>query len=82
MSKQRLPVRNAALLETPSEMNQGWSFYFMHDALVCSKRSRAFNLVNDFNREALGVIDLFIAALSVVRVLELLVNGGKLRVSA
>ncbi|TCW17782.1 hypothetical protein EDF73_101435 [Raoultella sp. BIGb0138] len=35
----------------------------MHDALVCGKRFRTFNVVDDFNREALAMeIDLNIPA--------------------
>ncbi|GKW27613.1 hypothetical protein PEC331060_07910 [Pectobacterium carotovorum subsp. carotovorum] len=52
--KQRLPVRNPAPLATPEAMNQSWSIDFMHDALVCGRRFRTFNVVDDFNREALA----------------------------
>ncbi|AHW87985.1 Integrase catalytic region [Klebsiella michiganensis HKOPL1] len=65
--KQRLLVRNPALLVIPAEMNQSWSVCFMHDALVCVRRCRTFNLLTDFNREALSrVVDLYIMTLSVV----------------
>ncbi|AGR61826.1 Mobile element protein (plasmid) [Salmonella bongori N268-08] len=57
--KQRLPVRNPSPLATPEALNQGWSVDFMHDALVCGRRFRTFNIVDDFNREALSIeIDL------------------------
>lgn len=40
----------------------------MHDALVCGRRFRTFNVVDDFNREALSIeIDLNLPALRVVR---------------
>lgn len=43
----------------------------MHDALVCGRRFRTFNVVDDFNREALSIeIDLNLPALRVVRVLD------------
>lgn len=43
----------------------------MHDALACSRRFRTFNVVDDFNREALSIeIDLNLPALRVVRVLD------------
>ncbi|PTA87762.1 IS3 family transposase [Kluyvera sp. Nf5] len=76
--KQRLPVRNPAPLATPEAMNQSWSIDFMHDALVCGRRFRTFNVVDDFNREALAIeIDLNIPAQRVVRVLERIVaNRG------
>ncbi len=57
--KQRLPVLNPAPLATPEALNQSWSINFMHDVLVCGRRFRTFNVVDDFNREALAIeIDL------------------------
>jgi len=76
--KQRLPVRNPAPLATPEALNQSWSIDFMHDALTCGRRFRTFNVVDDFNREALAIeIDLNIPAQRVVRVLDRIVaNRG------
>lgn len=76
--KQCLPVRNPALLATPEALNQNWSIDFMHDALVCGRRFRTFNVVDDFNREALAIeIDLNIPAQRMVRVLDRIVaNRG------
>ncbi|KSY14493.1 transposase [Escherichia coli] len=69
--KQRLLVRNPSPLATPEALNQSWSVDFMHDALVCGRRFRTFNVVDDFNREALSIeIDLNLPALRVVRVLN------------
>ena len=50
----------------------------MHDALVCGRRFRIFNVVDDFNREALAIeIDLNIPAQRVVRVQDRIVaNRG------
>ncbi|HFP8700959.1 TPA: IS3 family transposase [Raoultella planticola] len=76
--KQRLPVRNPVPLATPEALNQSWLIDFMHDALVCGRRFRTFNVVDDFNREALAIeIDLNIPAQQVVRVLDRIVaNRG------
>ncbi|MGP2416572.1 IS3 family transposase [Pantoea ananatis] len=76
--KQRLPVRNQAPLATPEAMNQSGSIDFMHDALVCGRRFRTFNAVDDFNREVPALeIDLNIPAQRVVRVLDRIVaNRG------
>ncbi|EMG9490601.1 IS3 family transposase [Serratia marcescens] len=76
--KQRLPVRNPAMLVTPEAMKPRWSIDFMHDALVCGRRFRTFNVVDDFSREALAIeIDLSIPAQRVVRVLDRIVaNRG------
>lgn len=69
--KQRFPVRNPSPLATPEALNQSWSVDFMHDALACGRRFRTFNVVDDFNREALSIeIDLNLPALRVVRVLD------------
>ncbi|MCV5397563.1 IS3 family transposase, partial [Escherichia coli] len=69
--KQRLPVRNPSPLATSEALNQSWSVDFMHNALVCGRRFRTFNVVDDFNREALSIeIDLNLPALRVVRVLD------------
>lgn len=76
--KLRLPVRNPAPLATPEAMNQSGSIDFMHDALVCGRRFRTFNVVDDFNREALAIeINLNIPAQRVVRVLDgIVANRG------
>ncbi len=67
--KQRLPVRNPVPLATPEALNQSWSV--MHDSLICGRRFRTFNVVDDFNREALSIeIDLNLPAQRVVRVLD------------
>lgn len=44
---------------------------FMSDSLFCGRRFRTFNLLDDFNREALAIeIDLNLPAPRVIRVLE------------
>ena len=44
---------------------------FMSDSLFCGRRFRTFNLVDDFNREALAIeIDLNLPEPRVIRVLE------------
>ncbi|OWW14144.1 hypothetical protein BUE65_20465 [Klebsiella variicola] len=65
-------------LATPEALNQSWSIDFMHDALVCGRRLRTFNVVDDFNREALAIeFDLNIPAQRIVRVLDRIVaNRG------
>lgn len=74
--KQRLPVRNPALLAMPEALNQSWSIDFMHDAQVCGRRFRTFNVVDDVNREALAIeIDLNIPAQRMLRVLDRIVEN-------
>ncbi len=51
----------------------------MHDALTCGRRFRTFNVVEDFNREALAIeIDLNIPPQHVVRVVldRIVANRG------
>ena len=69
--KRRLPSRNPEPLSAPSMANKCWSMDFMSDSLQCGRRFRTFNLVDDFNREALAIeIDLNLPAPRVIRVLE------------
>jgi len=69
--KKRLPTRNPEPLSVPLAANQCWSIDFMSDSLQCGRRFRTFNVVDDFNREALAIeVDLSLPALRVTRVLE------------
>jgi len=69
--KRRLPNRNPDPLRVPESINQCWSADFMSDALWCGRRYRTFNVVDDFNREALMIdIDLNLPAQRVIRALE------------
>ncbi|WP_373332800.1 IS3 family transposase [Vibrio porteresiae] len=69
--KKRLPSRNPEPLSVPLSENQCWSIDFMSDSLQCGRRFRTFNIVDDFNREALAIeVDLSLPAQRVIRVLE------------
>lgn len=69
--KRRLPHRQPSPLSVPESMNQCWSIDFMSDSLYSGRRFRTFNVVDDFNREALAIeIDLNLPAERVVRVLD------------
>ena len=69
--KRRLPTRNPAPLQVSQTMNECWSADFMSDALWDGPRFRTFNVVDDFNREALAiVIDFNLPAARVVRELD------------
>jgi len=70
-SKKRLPSRNPEPLSVPESINQCWSADFMSDALWSGQRFRTFNLVDDYNREALTIeVDRSLPAGRVVRVLD------------
>lgn len=53
--KKRLPVREKTTLVQPSSMNQSWSLDCMSDALTSGKRFRTANVIDDHNREVLGI---------------------------
>ena len=54
-AKRRLPARNPLPLQVPKQMNQCWSMDFMSDTLQHGHRDRTFNVIDDFNREVLGI---------------------------
>ncbi len=69
--KRRLPTRDPLPLAVPIAVNQVWSADFMSDALRDGRRFRTFNVIDDFNREALAVeIDTGISAVRVTRILD------------
>jgi putative transposase len=69
--KRRLPGRHPQPLSVPALLNESWSADFMSDALMCGRRFRTFNVVDDCNREVLAIeIDLNLPAQRVVRSLE------------
>jgi putative transposase len=81
--KRRLPTRNPAPLAVSQTMNECWSADFMSDALWDGRRYRTFNVVDDFNREALAIeVDFNLPAERVVRVLDRIavVRGYPLKV--
>ena len=72
--RKRLPSRHPEPLAVPATANQCWSMDFMSDSLFCGRRFRTFNVLDDFNREALAIeIDLNLPAHRVIRVLERIV---------
>ncbi|MCW5622875.1 MAG: IS3 family transposase [Burkholderiales bacterium] len=73
--KRRLPERVKAPLVIPERPNEVWSADFMSDALWSGRRFRTFNVIDDYNREALRIeIDTSLPARRVVRALDELVE--------
>jgi putative transposase len=74
-AKRRLPARIKAPLVVPARPNEIWSADFMADALWSGRRFRTFNVLDDFNREALRIeVDTSLPAARVVRALDQLIE--------
>ena len=68
--KRLLPERVKRLLKVPAQSNGYWSLDFRSDALTDGRRFRTLSVVEDWNREVLGMeVDL---SLPVTRVVALL----------
>ena len=57
-------------LSVPEAINQVWSMDFMYDQLEDGRSFRLLNIIDDFNREALGIeVDFSLPTLRVIRTL-------------
>jgi putative transposase len=73
--KKRLPLRIKEPLIQPLHPNLTWSMDFVHDGLFEGKTFRAFNIIDDFNREVLSIaIDTSLTSQRVIRELNKLVE--------
>ena len=69
--KKRLVREKPEPLAVPEAINEVWSMDFMHDQLSDSRCFRLFNVIDDFNREGLGIeVDFSLPAERVIRALE------------
>ena len=58
-------------LPVPQAINQVWSMDFMHDQLEEGRTFRLFNVIDDFNREAIGMeVDFSLPSERVIRELK------------
>jgi putative transposase len=73
--KQRITRERPEPLAVPESINQVWSIDFMHDRLNDGRAFRLFNVLDDFNREGLGIeVDFSLPAERVIRALEQIIE--------
>ena len=73
--KKRMVREKPEKLMVPEALYQVWSMDFMHDQLACGRSIRLFNLIDDFNREALAIdVDFSLPAQRVIRSLEQVID--------
>jgi putative transposase len=73
--KRRIPARVKDPIVLPIGPNITWSMDFMSDALATGRKYRTFNVMDDFNREALCIaVDTSLPAPRVIRELEQLIE--------
>lgn len=73
--KKRLQREKPEPLVVPGAINAVWSMDFMHDQLADGRNFRLFNVIDDFNREALGMeIDFSLPSARIIRALDQIIE--------
>jgi putative transposase len=73
--KKRLKGDKPEPLAVPMKENQTWSMDFMHDQLADGRCYRLFNVIDDFNREGLGIeVGFSLPAERVIRALDQIIE--------
>lgn len=73
--RKRLVREKPEALTVPMAMNQVWSMDFMHDQLYDGRSFRLFNVIDDFNRESLGIeVDFSLPSERVIRALKQIIE--------
>lgn len=73
--RKRLVREKPQPLAVPVGMNEVWSMDFMHDQLSDGRNIRLFNVIDDFNREGLGIeVDFSLPSERVIRSLEQIIE--------
>lgn len=68
--RKRITREKPQPLAVPERINQVWSMDFMHDQLANGRSIRLLNVIDDFNREGLGIkVDFSLPAERVIRTL-------------
>lgn len=74
-SKRRLPELVRQPLPKATACNQCWSLDFTSDSLIDGRKFRTLNVLDDYNREALGIeVDYSLPAQRVIRLLDRLIE--------
>jgi putative transposase len=73
--RRRIKRDKPEALSVPKSINQVWSMDFMSDNLQDGRSIRTFNVIDDFNREGLGIeVDLSLPSARVIRALEQIIE--------
>jgi putative transposase len=73
--RKRLVREKPDTLAVPAAINESWSMDFMHDQLEDGRSYRLFNVIDDFNREGLGIeVDFSLPAARVIRALDQIIE--------
>jgi len=73
--RKRLVREKPQPLAVPKAINSSWSMDFMHDQLEDGRSYRLFNVIDDYNREGLGIeVDLSLPSERVVRALDQIIE--------
>lgn len=73
--RRRIRREHPGVLDVPTAANQVWSMDFMSDQLTSGKTFRTFNVIDDYNREGLGIeVDLSLPAARVIRALDQIIE--------
>ena len=73
--KRRIKRDKPDALSVPVAINQVWSVDFMSDSLADGRLLRTFNVLDDYNREGLGIeVDLSLPSVRIIRSLEQIIE--------
>jgi len=73
--KRRIKRNKPDALSVPTSVNQVWSIDFMSDSLADGRSLRTFNVLDDYNREGLGIeVDLSLPSGRIIRSLEQIIE--------
>jgi putative transposase len=73
--KRRLKRDKPDPLAVPRKINEVWSIDFMHDALSNGATFRTFNVLDDYNRQGLGIeVDFSLPSLRITRALDQIIE--------